>query len=317
MTSAGGMFFEGMKKQSMTFTGMVSTMKDSFKMLLVDVGTAMLPTFKLIIDTITKLLDGPLKEFIMILTSALSPILTLIVSLLNPILEALNPVLKIAVSIIEILVKILTTLLIPAIEMIWPIFALFGEILNIILDVLEALMPIFQMIGFFFKFFAEILNLLLFVLRPFLGTLGKLVYIFGRLLLPVLKLFMFFMEPVMWILEKLGPLFAYLGDALEGVLGLFVAMTLPLQWMAEKLSWLIDGLKNVFGWLAELVGLDSEPPSVAKNLESGTLENRTSNITMNNNIAMQTAAGPTGGLGEAAKSIFTLELQKILVNSGY
>jgi len=321
MTSAGGMFFEGMKKQSLTFMGLVSTMKDNFKLLLAEVGTTFLPTMKLLVETITKLVQGPLKEFIQILTEALVPILNLVVSLLQPILKTLNPILKIFVSIIKVIVKILGTILIPFIEMLLPIFELFGEILNFVFEVLEALFPLFQALGLVFKILGKLFSLFMPILRPFIRILAQIAHVIGNQLAVAFKLLAFLLEPTIWMLEKLMPLFDLLGKSIDFLFNTVLsAVTVPLEWMAEKISYIIDGLRDLFGWLAELVGMEGEPitpPSVTKGLESGSLENRTANITMNNKIAMTTAAGPTGGVGEAAKSVFTVELQKILINAGY
>lgn len=48
MTSEGGQFFRGMERQSQTFNGLVSTMKDNITILAGTLGTALLPHFKVL-----------------------------------------------------------------------------------------------------------------------------------------------------------------------------------------------------------------------------------------------------------------------------
>lgn len=55
MTSAGGIFFNGMEIASQTFSGRMSTMRDNIKLTAASIGQALLPTAKSLVDQVIEL----------------------------------------------------------------------------------------------------------------------------------------------------------------------------------------------------------------------------------------------------------------------
>lgn len=55
VTSKGGLFFENSAKQSRTFNGLWSTLRDNFKMMMAELGTELLPYLKTVLTTMIEL----------------------------------------------------------------------------------------------------------------------------------------------------------------------------------------------------------------------------------------------------------------------
>lgn len=122
-TGEGGQFNGMMEKQSKTFDGMISTLKDTVGMMLADLGTQMLPMIKTLVDGLTKIFSDPkimgaIQQIGQLLTDLLGPILGLIIPLLQ---QLLPPVIQVAQAIggaLVIAVKALTPILLAIVGII-------------------------------------------------------------------------------------------------------------------------------------------------------------------------------------------------------
>jgi tape measure domain-containing protein len=111
MTSEGGMFFQGMKKQSLTFQGMLSTMMDNIKLLLAELGTQLLPLVKTVVETVIELLKGPMRSVLEEVIKTLTPILKKLPGLIAPLMKIVLLLHKIGGPILILIVKILDPIL--------------------------------------------------------------------------------------------------------------------------------------------------------------------------------------------------------------
>lgn len=139
MTSEGGMFFEGMKKASMTFSGMVSTMKDNITLVLAEIGSKLLPTLKVVVDQITKLFQGGLGQVLADLFDAINPIITQLTDLIIKLMTAIQPVLS---QIIKSLIPIIDTVLTGIINVIDILMPSITAVLRLVGKIFELLMPL-------------------------------------------------------------------------------------------------------------------------------------------------------------------------------
>jgi len=388
MTTSGGMFFEGMKKQSMTFTGLISTMKDNFKLLLAEVGTAFLPIMKEIVQVITKLVQGPLGELIKVLLSSVMPIIKSLSELLEPLFAALIPVFTAISAVITPLLKIIMAVLLPIIKALLPLFTVLAKVLMIIGKVLKALTPLFDALGEIFAVLIEFVALILEAFMPLFMLLGEVVVILMKILNPVLKVLVFLLKKlslgftatinwiqdvikwmakrnkkanefyaklfkdmekgISWLWEKFKWLLSKIGNALTWILDKILEnfgtsleeVGKIFNWIGEKFSWLMEKIENLFTKLLGIFGIKIggkkkeekittikvNPPSLGSTMQKGYGSSKstssTANINMTNNIGV--SGGGTGSkrgaekvMKEAARSVFTIELQKILVNAGY
>ena len=194
MTSEGGMFFEGMKKASMTFSGMISTMKDNITIVLAEIGSKLLPTLKIVVDQITKLFQGSLGQLLMDLFDALNPIIVQITDLILKLMDVLQPVLS---QIIKSLIPIITTVL--------------GGVTNVLDILMPSLVSLFRLIGRVFE-----------LLSPFVDSiLQPMLFLFEMLATAVEP----FLTMMIELLEKLlVDVMADLGPTLQELSILMVDM---------------------------------------------------------------------------------------------
>jgi len=215
MTSDGGVFFEGMKKQSMTFSGMLSTMKDNITLVLAEIGSKLLPTLKLIMDAITQLFQGSLGTIISDLLTTLTPLLktvfdvvTMLIDKLVPIIASLSKLLKPIISLVNALLQIIMVVVNVILDAIGDIIGdivsnlapLIEELAGLLVDLLPLLTPILIII-------TKIL--LLFVrLSLVAGTTIFKILVNGltlvlKLLRPIIRLLSIFLIPLFEFLEKI------------------------------------------------------------------------------------------------------------------
>jgi tape measure domain-containing protein len=390
MTSEGGMFFEGMKKQSLTFHGLVSTMRDNFKLLLADIGTEFMPIMKEIVQVITDLTKGPLKEFVGALVGSLQPILQLISDLLTPLFQLLVPVFDALTAIINPLIEMIGALLIPVFEFLTPIIEfiaklferlgafwsatfvplleVLGEVLSAVSDALapfldiflnvftgimdllqplyeafvllievalKPLFPILKLLGVAFSFIAKVIKFAFAVLEPFFKILGLIIEIFAELQNALFELYMAVLTPLFELIGKLIPGFDLFSNILEFILWLLQPIIKGLEWTIEGIAFVVVKIKDLVKWLIDVFddehvfnkgGKEStvkvEMPTAAMALKKG-ITNKMANVNMTNNVNLTArgnlanTAGAKQALEEASRSIFTIELQKVLYNAGF
>jgi tape measure domain-containing protein len=338
MTNEGGMFFEGMKKQSLTFHGLVSTMRDNFKLLLADIGTEFMPIMKEIVQVITDLTKGPLKEFVGALVGSLQPILKLIADLLSPLFQLLVPVFNTLTAVITPLIEIISALLIPAFKILSPILEFVSKTFQRIGDFISAIfVPIIELFGKVLEGVAPILkgildiifnvfNAIMDAIQPILESFVLLIEVALKPLFPILKmigiLFISIAKMIGFLFQALQPFF----DILALLVELIANILNPIMELKIKdlVKWLIDVFddEHVFNKGGKESTVKVEMPTAAMALKKG-ITNKMANVNMTNNVNLTArgnlanTAGAKQALDEAARSIFTIELQKVLYNAGF
>jgi len=341
MTGAGGMFFEGMKKQSETLKGIISTMKDNFTLLLADVGTAFIPVMKELNKMLIELAQGPLRDLAVALTGSLVPILELIMKLLEPLIAALLPVIDGLTAALIPLVEILAMLLLPIIEYLMPLFELLGKLLEVIGKILKALMPIFQMVAdlitaltpLFEKLIGVIMQVIDILIEAFIPIIEALYPIFQVLvevlisLMPLidalLELFIAFLPLIQlfaMLIGALAQLFAdVLLDAITAVMPLLQFVIKGITLIVKGFTWLVKKVLSLLpkrfrpdsgespgdsplGDLNKPIKVQMPPMSGTAGLKSGITKNtKSSNVSMTNNISV------SGGVSNPAQTKQTME----------
>ena len=254
MTSEGGMFYKGMEKQSLTFSGMVSTMKDNIKMMLASVGSSILPLLKSLTTTITGLVQGPLGEVIKSLVSTLVPILGTLQKILDPIFAGLQPILEEVMGFVgDILVDLM-----PIIDLIRPLL----QIVAIVVKVLKVIEPIIKLVGQVIGFIATLLDALMPTITMILDVAIGLVKVVVDMLISVLlDLLKSLMPLIMEITRTLNLIIPLLLPILEIIIKLSLArfliqiklMLIPIKLIIGLLSWILKWINNFAQWFFNLV----------------------------------------------------------------
>lgn len=275
MTSEGGMFFEGMKKQSLTFQGLISTMKDNIKLMLAGIGETLLPVAKQVIETITELVQGPLGDLVKALVSSLAPVIETVAGLLENVVKAILPLANILESIMPLIVTILGVVdsLAPVLDIITFVLSKVGEIIailapplneiliilidiiNTILEMLSAeLMSLLEPLTDILISIAEIITTILTLLMPVFKILAKLMALNiqrqVKLVVGVLtflaNLFKIYFDLLnrfyTFIASKLIPIFKSIGETLR-IVGVIVQYLFGL--MKDFISGIMESLKEL------------------------------------------------------------------------
>jgi tape measure domain-containing protein len=345
MTSEGGMFFKGMEKQSTTFAGLVSTMKDNFKLLLADVGAAVLPELKEIVGTITALAQGPLKDLISSLLKILVPLIKLLAGLVGPLIAVLTPLFEGLLAILEPVVEIIGAVLIPVFKLLLPIVKIFSIVLKFLGSVLKTLTPIFKLVGTLFKAFiplfkllGAVLQALSFILKPLIMLLQVLIEAILNPLIVVIEVLTEILNPVIELFGYINQSFALLGEVLSSSAGSVDELNAGLLIMEKIIDFIVEGIgsfisnmggnREVFkNALADIKarkesmeGSNKESSKATENIKNMTRKQTA--INMQNKIAISSKGGAGTGPGskrlmeDAARSVFSVELQKIILNTG-
>lgn len=162
MTSEGGIFFKGMEKQSKTFAGLVSTMKDNITLVLAEIGGKLLPILKTLVDKITQLFQGAFGEIIDSLLSVLIPILEQAFVLVESLFSVLMPIVKALTEILQPILKILGIIM----PIVTDVVSLLGEGLSdIITDMTDLFIPLLETTA---ELLAELMPLIRPILRIFI-----------------------------------------------------------------------------------------------------------------------------------------------------
>jgi tape measure domain-containing protein len=283
-TSEGGMFFENMKKQSTTLTGLFSTMRGAFKEVLIDVGNVLMPAVKDITKLLIELAQTTLKDIAVALGEVLLPLVELVTTILQPLLGALIPLFKAMAGIMKPFIEILETILAPILEFLVPLIGFVAKIFDWWGKILQALLPFFDMLSnvlmAFFEIFEGIFAILTPIIDVFVAALAPLIkiitlivkvalapliailMIFGRILQMIgailAKLFAIF-KPIFDVIERFVDVFQNLFDevfmnlmaALQGLFDVLAPLLVPvLEWI---LKWVIQFVELVTWALTEVI----------------------------------------------------------------
>ncbi len=288
MTSEGGMFFKGMEKQSLTFAGLVSTMKDNLMLMAAALGNTLLPAAKSLIMTLTELIRGPLGDIIRsiaeglvpvletigpligMLLKALKPIIDAVLKLLAPILEALGPIIEGVVMVLEPLTRIIgvvINLLTPVFQILkalTPVFKLISTVVGIVAKVLETLEPVLsEIIGLWVEMLSIILELLatslIEVFEELEPTLVELALILADILkmaMPLIRLFTkFFAKTLAGGLKIVVPLLKVVFKILETIFKVLRPIINAIgNFLVPILEKVFKFFMDIFSTIQEFVG---------------------------------------------------------------
>lgn len=292
-TSEGGKYFQSMEKQSQTFSGRLSTLKDTIDSKLGEafagvsdiLSEKVLPLFTTLAEKYIPKLGGVVEQILPPVTTmaeaALPLILDTVESLLPMFVQIVQNILPLMVSImgsvLPIVIQLVSTvlpILIKVLEMIMPslsqiISTLLPALLEIIMPILELLTPIIQLLQ-------PILDLVVALLSPImqiLGILKPIIQLVLGVLTPIIALINEALTPLVdavmlvvnTLLDALMPildvLISLVGAVLQPVLAalmpilstLLMALTPILEMVAVLLSELLIPLIPVIEWLANVI----------------------------------------------------------------
>jgi len=249
MSSGGGRFADLMGKQALTFEGMMSNMKDTLALMGRDIGTALLPPLKELLDV-----------FANQILPAIQPLIPVFIEFVTTILEGLIPYLPQLSEMFMRLVNVtmqLFTALSPLIE---PLMNLAFVIFDALMAIIEPLIPTI-------KILAE-------ALAPLFTALGQII----SMLTPLIKLVV--QIAALFINLAINNIMAILGPALEFLMPI-------IQKIIDFFTEVVDVVKTVVEWITNLIGVVRDFLSsgiekigeVASSLASrGSYSNRTKSV---------------------------------------
>lgn len=359
MTSEGGMFYQGMEKASLTFQGLVSTLKDNLTLMAAEIGSALLPIMKEMITTITRLVQGPLGSLIKELVSGLAPILKMIGPILEMLFSSLEPVLKVLSIFWDLLAEVLKIL-----DVLRPIMKLVAALFDVIARVLEKLQPalktliglIVEMITLFvdlvstelIKFLeplgellgeiASLISEVLIVLMPLIRIVTK--FLIGRLVVQlkvaagilriitkILTLVIKLIKPIIVLVAKvLTPVFEKLFEFLYKAIGQIQ------NFFDAVVGFILRGVNKLINWVNKIPGVEIKVPKMPEDLAEKMTKKeidqskKVTSVKQTNIFDINAPMGAPGTTGltpegveksmkMAAKSMFSLELKKVLISS--
>lgn len=189
MTSEGGMFYQGMQKQSMTFQGMLSTLKDNITLTLAGIGEKLLPPIKKVMDKITQLLQGKIGEALDRLITKLIPLIDIVFGIIDQVFNNLDPVIAILEQVLDMVIKIIQSAL-PATEQVITI--LFNDLIPVIKDILDLFFALIEPLLPIISIVAQLINMLLLIsLKPVL----IIIQLVAKVLTFITKIIMKFLAP--------------------------------------------------------------------------------------------------------------------------
>lgn len=263
MTSSGGMFYQGMEKQSLTLHGLISTMKDNFNLLLADVGTTLLPVMKELNTVLIELSQGAIKNLVTSIVQNLVPIVQLFADMLPRLIEVLIPVFDALSAILAPIIQILGEILPVVFEVLFSVITPLVDVLKaVLIPVIAVLKPILMLVVNNIKLFASILVSLL----PLIGMLGLIFKAFApvieRLCAPWQKLGTMFTGMLIPIIQSLLPLFKVVIDLIVMLLplieiftNLLIALTPAIEIVGKIIAWFVNILVKILVPVFQFLGM--------------------------------------------------------------
>jgi len=164
-TSEGGKFFNAMEKQSQTFAGRLSTLKDNVMLLAKDLGEMLLPIAGDLLETLMKLVKSITgnKELMEILSKSIKQVGDALIKILPVIMDLINAVLPLTEVLLEFNAELLDELM-PVIK---EFVSLFSTIMSAVIPVIKtfldfikvALEPLLIMLGAYFGAISDIVSI--------------------------------------------------------------------------------------------------------------------------------------------------------------
>jgi len=307
MTGEGGIFFEGMIKQSKTLFGIISTLKDNVKLALAGVGTTLLEPIKEIALDLITLIQTDLSSMLESIAKALLPIIKIVMKLvpvllglIKPLFAIINPLLEIIANIFslvdpliplfeklgEVITQIVTPLMAilqatlkPIVEVLSTIIELLviianevlGAIGDILAEVFGDMLPIFEELG---ALISDVLALIMPLLKPIISFMAKMIALSIRLRMMMFMVFFKIMGKGIALIIKLvrflvAVVSKYLIPIFEKLGSVFEKVT---KFINDSMMKIITGILGIINWVFEILNktinrLNSIPGVNIDNLE--------------------------------------------------
>jgi tape measure domain-containing protein len=326
MTSEGGMFFEGMKKQSLTFQGLVSTMLDNLKLLAASVGEEILPVVKDLIKLIIELVQGPIGDLVRSIVVGLKPVLEIVKGLIDTIFTALAPLSGIIETVFQLVARVLGLLKVlgPIMKLVTAVLSIIDKVLkavtpalNTVIDLVtelaevlaealsEELIETLEPLGETLVMVAEVLSVILKLLNPILRIMTR---IFAGVLVRRIRLFFLPLRVAAKVFTVLFDKISKLVNLLQNMLQpTFDAIAASFEKVFTKISevfdtmygWIIERIQGLIDWMNKIPGVQIKLPALeeqtGKAIQQQINNNqRLTNIRMQNQINMNMGAGAPG-----------------------
>jgi phage-related minor tail protein len=230
MTSEGGKFGDLMSKQALTFNGMMSNMKDTITLMGRDIGMALLPPLKELLDI-----------FATQILPAIQPLIPLFIEFTTTIVEGLIPYLpkmsEILTRLIEIFMKLFTAVqpLIP------PLMDLAFVIFDALFAIIEPLIPSIQIL-------AEALVPLFNALNPIITALTPIIKMASELIAIFIKL------GINSIMASLKPALEIIIPILTVLINIFTKIIEVIKTVVDWVTKLIEKVREFFSTGFEKIG---------------------------------------------------------------
>ena len=220
-TGEGGQFDGMMEKQSKTFSGMLSTLKDTISMTLTALGGPIFEAVKSVVDGLGKLFADPkVQQALADFGKAFSSIASQLVGALLPVIQRLLPVIvSLASAVSDLLGKALKTA--------WP---LFDAILKVVEKLAPVLVRLVQAVGRLLKAFEPLIQMLA---DRMVAEADRLVEV---------------MDALLTVLETLMPVIVTLAPVIANVTSAMITLVNGPAWALVKIG---EGIVGSVKWLIE------------------------------------------------------------------
>lgn len=325
MTSEGGIFFEGMKKQSLTFAGLVSTMRDNITLVLAEIGGKLLPTMKIVVQKITELFQGSLGQIIANLLSVINPLLESVLRIVEVLATQLTPIIDTLSRVLIPLLEIVQSLM-PLIETL--IEAILGLVNELVGELASDLIPLFKEVATLLSSLTPILVPILKIMFQLFAIFFKMNTFLPRLLFKImvkgLTLALKVINKIFEVLNKVFPLFELLGKVFETIAnfiqnvfdsilnGVFMA----IDFVFDMLNKVIEQINKLpFMQESQIKPFDRE--ALQKELLGGgdNITTKTTNLNMQNQFNFSGISGKDDlkrTMKQAVGTPFQIELKRII-----
>jgi tape measure domain-containing protein len=278
MTSEGGRFGDLMAKQALTFNGMISNMKDTITLMGREIGMALLPPLKELLDI-----------FANDILPSIQPLIPLFIEFTTTIVEGLIPYLpklsEMITKLFEVFMKLFTALQ----PLMGPLMDLAFVIFDALFVAIEPLIPTIQIL-------AESLVPLFNALSPIITALSPIIKMASELIAIFIKL-------------GINSIMASLKPALEIIIPI-------LTILINVFTKIIEVVKSVVDWITQLINKVREFFTTGFEKIGGAVEGITSKTSSKSSVkpasnlsVMDAVISPTGNIISTSPSDYLIATQ--------
>lgn len=242
-----------------------------------------------IMDIIRVIIDLIVK-----VVSALTTLIKSVLGTLMKIIEALADILRVVIDIVIIAVNLVSRILTPVLEILMAILDPIFKILEVIITVIEILMEVLgPLIDMFLQPLLGQLNMIARIIEFFAPLLELVANIIEAVVCPVLEMLMFFLKPIMDILNAIIDAFKWVADNIGGI---FDGIKDVVGGVGDFFKGAWDGVKDFFGGIGKGVsdffgGIGnwfSDTFNIGKKRSASS--NQTTNNSTTNNVTVNTSS---------------------------